>query len=126
MTRNIAYEAVERVEAPDPQTIVVHWKKPFIDADRMFSRQYAFPLPKHLLEDPYNEDKPNVLQHPYWTTDYVGAGPFKLREFARGSHLILEANDRYLLGKPKIDEIEIRFIPDSNTLVANIWPAPWR
>jgi peptide/nickel transport system substrate-binding protein len=34
--------------------------------------------------------------------------------------LILTANETYVLGRPKIDELEVRFIPDSNTLIANI------
>ena len=39
---------------------------------------------------------------------------------AVGSHLSLEAHEGYVLGRPKIDEMEIRFILDANTAVANI------
>jgi peptide/nickel transport system substrate-binding protein len=34
--------------------------------------------------------------------------------------MLIEANDRYVLGRPKIDEIEIKFVLDTNTLMANI------
>src|SRR5439155_3303188 len=47
-------------------------------------------------------------------------GPFKLHEVVEGSYLVLVANDRYVLGRPKLDEIEMRFIPDANTLVTNL------
>jgi peptide/nickel transport system substrate-binding protein len=50
----------------------------------------------------------------------VGTGPFKLTEWAPGSHLVLEANDRYVLGRPRVDVIEVRFIGDANVTVANV------
>lgn len=34
--------------------------------------------------------------------------------------MLLKANHAYILGRPRIDEIEVRFIPDSNTLAANV------
>jgi peptide/nickel transport system substrate-binding protein len=50
----------------------------------------------------------------------VGTGPYKLKEWADGTHAIFQANDRFVLGRPKIDEIEVKFIPDVNTLVSNL------
>jgi peptide/nickel transport system substrate-binding protein len=41
-------------------------------------------------------------------------------EFAQGSHVTLQAFDRYVLGRPKIDEIEIKFIIDPSVIVANV------
>src|SRR5207253_578378 len=64
--------------------------------------------------------KRDVLNHPYWTDEYVGTGPFRVREFARSSHIVLEAYDRYVLGRPKIDQIDVQLIPDPNTVMANI------
>jgi peptide/nickel transport system substrate-binding protein len=121
---HIAFSSVDTVEAIDVRTVTVRWKKPYIDADVMFGLSqpngYGTPIPKHLLETAYGEDKEHFIEHPYWSTDFVGLGPFKLKEWERGSHLVLEANDRYLLGRPKIDEIRVKFIPDPNTLAANI------
>ena len=48
-------------------------------------------MPRDLLEPAYLADKSTFVSLPYWTTDYVGAGPFKLREFVRDSHMVLEA-----------------------------------
>lgn len=115
--RTIAYASVESVGSPDLQTVTVTWRRPYIQADALFNSPL---LPRHLLEKAYTEDKTSFTQLPYWTEDYVGTGPFKLRQFVRGSHMVLEANDRYVLGRPKIDEIEIKFIPDPNTLMANV------
>jgi peptide/nickel transport system substrate-binding protein len=118
--RNVAHRSIEQVEAIDPQTILIRWRSTFIEADTMFIAGRGLPMPKHLLEEAYRTDKENLPNLAYWNESFVGTGPFKLREFARGSHLILEANDQYVLGRPKIDVIEVRFIPDPGTIAANI------
>ncbi len=117
---NAAYGSIEGIETPDPSTVVVRWSKPFVQADTMFTYSFGIPLPKHLLERSYNEDKANFTQVPYFTQDFVGTGPFKLRDWAKGSYLTLVANPAYVLGGPKIDEIEVRFLPDPNSVIANV------
>jgi peptide/nickel transport system substrate-binding protein len=110
----------EGVEAPDAQTVTVRWSKPYIQADTLFSDDAAVPLPKHLLERAYTDDKANLVNLPYWTTDYVGLGAFKVKEWERGSYILAQANDAFILGRPKIDEIEFRILPDANTIVAGL------
>jgi len=118
---NAAYAVVEGVTAPDPQTVVVTWKQPYVDADQMFSVAFGYPLPRHLLEGPYQQDPASLSQIPYWTQSYVGSGPYRLREYAAGSRIALEAFDRYVPGRPKIDEIDLVYIPDPNTALANLF-----
>jgi len=119
-----AYDSIDSWEAPDPQTITVKWKQPFINADALFSNNgqnsMAMPLPKHILEKPFSEDKAAFLQLPYWSVEFIGTGAFKVKEYVPDTHLIVTANDKYVLGRPKIDEIEANFIPDANTIIANI------
>ncbi|HEY3116230.1 MAG TPA: ABC transporter substrate-binding protein, partial [Chloroflexota bacterium] len=118
--RDRRFDLVENVEAPDPRTITVTWKKPFIEADQLFgSDQYA-PLPQHLLEQPFTSQRANFLEIPYFTREFVGTGAFKLGEFDPASHVTLDANDRFVLGRPKIDQIVVKFIPSPETLVANV------
>jgi peptide/nickel transport system substrate-binding protein len=108
------------VEAADSRSITVHWTGPLITADALFAKGFASPLPKHLLERPYQEDRAGYRDWPYWTAQFVGTGAFKLKDFIPGDRLILQANDHYVLGRPKIDEIEVKFIRDSNTRIANV------
>jgi peptide/nickel transport system substrate-binding protein len=118
-----AFNWVESARGLDPQTLLVTWKQPFINADGLFSDSTStsiMPMPKHLLEASYAEDKAAFTALPYWGEQFVGTGPFKVKEMVPDSHLILAANDRYFLGRPKIDEIEVRFIGDFNVLVANV------
>jgi peptide/nickel transport system substrate-binding protein len=118
--RNPAYDHVENIEAVDASTVRVTWVRPFIEADSMFSRTFAWPVPKHILEQPYLESKSTLAEHPYWNREYVGAGPFKLREWIKGSHLLLDANDGYVLGRPKIDVLEVRFFLEPTPVMANV------
>ncbi|MBM2809672.1 MAG: hypothetical protein HW416_431 [Chloroflexi bacterium] len=121
--RSLLNRSVEEVVAPDPRTLVVRWKAPNVLADNMWSwisSRSFLPLPRHLLEREYRDNKANFDQLSYWSADFIGAGPFRLREWVASSHAIYQANDAYVLGRPKIDEIEVRFISDVGTLTANI------
>lgn len=118
--RNTAYGLIDSVEAVDRQTILTRWKQPFIRAATMWSEGLGTPLPKHILETPYAEDKANFVNHQYFQAEFVGTGPYKLKEWETGTRVLLQANDKYILGRPKIDEIEVRTIPDVNIIVANL------
>jgi peptide/nickel transport system substrate-binding protein len=115
--RDARYLAVESVEAPDPLTLVVRWRRPYIFADRVFDVSL---MPRHILEPVYRDAKGTFTQVSYWTQEYVGTGPFKIRDWAVGSHAVLEAFDGFFLGRPKLDEIVFRYILDNNTQIASI------
>lgn len=115
---------VGSLTAPDSRTLVVRWPRPFIEADALFGglpgRTSMKPLPKHLLEGPCAGDKSAFLAHPYWGDAFVGAGPYRLREWVRDSHLVLDVYNDYVLGRPKIDVIEVKLILDPSTLMGAI------
>jgi peptide/nickel transport system substrate-binding protein len=117
LSRDRAFEIATGFEAPDPHTLTVRWRQPFIYADLLFSGWIA---PKHLLESGYADDRESFTQLPHWSRDFIGTGPFRLKDWVQGSHAVLAANDAFPLGRPRIDEIEVRFIPDPGTLIANI------
>ncbi len=111
------YEPIEALEALDDHTFTVKWKRPHLEAVEVFT---VGPMPRHLLEPVYLANKGAFTEQRFWAEEFIGTGPFRLAEFSRGSHLVLRANDQYVLGRPKLDEITVRFIPDGNTLMANI------
>ena len=118
-----AFELVERIEAPDPRTVVVTWKQPFIEADTLFSfarMRVTVPFPRHILDRPYQESKATFETLPYWTNELISSGPFRLREWVPSNYARLEAFPDYAPGRPKIDQIDVKFITDANTLVANV------
>ncbi len=116
----VGYSWVEQVEAVDPRTVRVTWSQPYIAADTMFTAGFASPLPKHILGEVYAADISRFLASPYWGEEFVGTGPFRLRQWVPGSFYKLGANDDFVLGRPRLDEIEVRFIPDMDTLMTNL------
>ncbi len=118
--KHLAYDSIESAEAVGRDTLSVKWKQPFIDADLLLSQRVTTILPRHLLEKPYLEDKGSFEQLPFWNKEFVGTGAFKLREWNHGSGAVLEANPDYVLGRPKIDEVNVVFITDPAALAANL------
>jgi ABC-type transport system substrate-binding protein len=99
---------VAGVQTPDEQTLVVAWNEPYIHADALFTsmeNSRLLPLPRHLVEPAYLEDPSTIGQLAVWSREFVGLGPYRLRELVEGSHLVAQANPGYILGRPKIQEI---------------------
>jgi len=115
---SVAYPWIDEVTAPDARTLVIAWRQPYIDADALFDLNPVGPLPRHRLETAYRDEKATFLELSYWTEDYIGTGPFRIREWMPGVGVRLEANAAYVLGRPKIDEIEIKYIADTNAMMA--------
>jgi peptide/nickel transport system substrate-binding protein len=108
------------MEVVDATTVVVRWAGTYPYADRIELRELLV-LPAHILQSVYQEDRQQFLAHPYFNAaDYVGLGPFRMVAWEGGSHLELAAYDQFFLGRPRLDRIRVLFIPDSNTLIANL------
>lgn len=118
MARTPPVTEIERVEAPDPTTAVITYQSVFFQP-LLLGVSYLWLLPKHLLAEAFRGDKRAFVNLPYWTTEYVHLGPFRLVDFGLGESLVFERVDDYFLGQPKIDRLMIRVITDENTLLAN-------
>ncbi len=100
------YELVERMEKIDDYTVKVVYKRPFSGALSSWTMGI---IPKHLLE---GED----LNTTKYNRRPVGTGPYILKRWITGRELVLEANPNYFRGRPGIDRIIYRIIPDSATM----------
>ncbi|MGE4554244.1 MAG: peptide-binding protein, partial [Desulfovibrionaceae bacterium] len=65
-------------------------------------------LPRHVMEGRSPTDNPQ-LRTP------ISSGPYLLKQWVPGSHIVLAANPDYFEGRPYIDEIVYRIIPDQAT-----------
>jgi len=111
------YDVVASVDTPGPYTAVFHFREPFSPAlETIFSESdepYRI-LPKHLLGR-----YPNLNQIPFNAAP-IGTGPFRFVKWLRGDRIELIANPDYFLGRPKLQRIVWRIIPDSNTQVTQM------
>lgn len=71
-------------------------------------------IPKHILGDVVDE----YLDHPFRTESPIGTGPFKFKEWVKGSHIVYEAFDDYWGEGPYLDEIVVKVIPEPGTVLA--------
>ena len=66
-------------------------------------------LPRHILEGQNIRSTP-FARKPMW------AGPYRLKSWEPGSRMVLTASPTYFAGKPHIDEVVYRIIPDNATM----------
>lgn len=109
---------IESVTALDDHTLQIVMSEPFVAwASGFFSLLPI--LPKHILEPVYEAE--GTLDNAEWNRNpTVGNGPFILKEWKAASHLILEANPNYWRGRPRLDRIFIRIVPDTEAQMAAI------
>jgi peptide/nickel transport system substrate-binding protein len=75
------------------------------------ANQWSGILPKHIWEkEDFAKSNYNVIP--------VGSGPWKVKEWVRGDHMTFEANAEYFGGKPYLDRIVMKVIPDATVAFA--------
>lgn len=117
--RSTPFAQMEEVAAPDERTVVIRWKQPYPDAARMNDSFQS--LPRHILERPLRElDSGAFVDHPFWTVQYVGLGPYRLESWEPGAFTDAVAFDGFVLGRPKIDRLRLVYMGDPNTALANM------
>ncbi|HEY3118264.1 MAG TPA: ABC transporter substrate-binding protein [Chloroflexota bacterium] len=115
---------MESVAAPDSRSLVVRWRQLYADAAQLQlgGSRLGLPIfPRHILEAPFGAtERDTFLNHPYWTREFIGLGPYKLDRWDPG--VVIEGNafGGHILGAPKIPHIRFELIPDANTVVANV------
>lgn len=100
------YLAIKEFRKTGPLSFEVRYDKPF--ARSLITWMHGI-MPKHLLE---GQD----LMHTPFARKPVGAGPYRMKEWEAGTRLTLTANSGYFLGRPYIDEVVYRVIPDRSTM----------
>jgi peptide/nickel transport system substrate-binding protein len=99
---------MESAKATNNTTVVVKLEHPIASFLYNLAIFPAFIVDKEKLE----------AEGPAFWKDPVGTGPFKLKEFATGSHITFEKNPYFFeKGKPYLQSMRWNFVPNSNTRV---------
>ena len=109
---------MEEALARDPLTVVIRWRQPFRDAAELDT---SFPpFPRHLLEGALDASPEAISSRAFWTSEYVGLGPFRVDRWEPGAFIEAAAFDRHVSGRPRIDRVKIIFAPDANVALAGL------
>ena len=103
------FKPIKSVEVTGPYTLKVTTEKPFpLFLTRL---TYFWVVPKK-----YIEEKGDA----YFANNPVGTGPYKFVRWVKDQEIVLEANEDYWAGKPKIKQVVFRPIPESSSRVAEL------
>jgi len=102
------FAAIDAVEAPDPQTVVLRLSTP--NPALMAFLAWVGIVPKH-----YAEQHPDqVARNP------VGCGPYKFVSTIQQNETVLEAFDGYWGGRPAFRRLRLRVVPEATTRTVEI------
>jgi peptide/nickel transport system substrate-binding protein len=106
------FRAVTDIETPDATTAVFKLSEPAPYMMRALSGYESPMLPKHIFEGTDAKNNPKA-------DTPIGTGPFKFVEWQKGQYIRLDKNrDYWKPGKPYLDRIVARFVPDASTRTA--------
>jgi len=103
------YVAFKEVRIDDPYTVSIITHKPYAIA--LTQLQYLMVVP------------PGYIKQVGWDEfgrKPVGSGAFKFKEWERDVRVVLEANDAYWKGKPKVHTVAFRAIPEDASRIAAV------
>ena len=98
------FEDVAEITVEDPYTIRFR-----LDAPNVAFLEYMTMavLPKHCLEGE------NMQESAFFRAP-IGTGPYKLTSWEAGQAIVLDKNENYYLGAPKIDRVIFKIVPEDS------------
>jgi len=112
----VGYEKIASIETPDDLTAVVTFKELYPPWQTVFTQgpnNQGSILPKHILEGQTALESNDFIR---WPT--VSSGPFVITEWIPGDHMDLLPNPNFYAGLPKLDRVQIKFVPDPEVALA--------
>lgn len=109
-TRASMSSALASIETPNATTVIFTFNEPYGPLLLQLDVTEAPIVAKHVYEGTDPLEAPANLEP-------VGTGPFKFVSYAPESEIRFEANDDYFRGRPSLDEVVQRVIPDAGSAV---------
>ncbi|GIP41185.1 peptide-binding protein [Paenibacillus sp. J31TS4] len=111
--RKSTFSRMEKIEKVDASTVKITFKEPHAGYIDMMIYNI---LPQHILKDVAikDMDKSEFFKKP------IGSGPYKLTEWKASQYLTFTRNDNYYGGKPAIEKVTAKIVPDANAMMAQL------
>ncbi|MEM0099994.1 MAG: ABC transporter substrate-binding protein [Desulfurococcaceae archaeon] len=107
---NLKMSSLQEVVCVDDYTVRFIYNESFPAFISFLAWYGTWILPEHIYNKTEYSDwmDPSIpaLQRP------IGTGPFKFVEYVKGSHIVLEANENYFKGRPCVDRVVYKIVPD--------------
>jgi len=110
------YDQITSVDTPDPLTAVLHFKSLYPGWQTLFTsgpNNQGSIQPMHILQG-----KTGLEKDPYVRWPTVASGPWLITDWVAGDHMTMLPNPNWFQGHPKLDQIQIKFVPDPETALA--------
>ena len=105
------FTTIDRIEAPDPMTLVIHTKKP----DPLLPARLAF-YGGQIVPDKYLK----ATGAEAFNRKPVGTGPVRFVSWTKDDRLIMEANPDYWGGRIDVDRVVFRAVPETAPRIAGL------
>ena len=105
---------VARAERIDERRVRFHFTG--VHAEPLADFMYWTPMPKHLLE---NVPPAEMINAPF-NRQPVGNGPFRVVSWDANEQIVMEANEDFWAGRPYLDRVVFRVIPEPATAVTEL------
>jgi len=106
---------ITRADAPNPTTLVVHYKQ--APGNVLGQFQQFFILPKHVWSK-HTGNKGADLKTFANSPPVVGSGPFTLAKYKKDQIALFKRNDSYWGTKPKIDAFGLRMFSNDDAMIS--------
>ncbi|NOH00873.1 MAG: peptide ABC transporter substrate-binding protein [Chloroflexi bacterium] len=110
------YDKIASIETPDDLTVVITFSELYPGWQTLFTQgpnNQGSILPKHLLEG-----QTGLESNPFIHQPTIASGPFVITEWIPGDHMTLLPNVNFYKGRPKLDQVLIKFVPTPEAALA--------
>ncbi len=104
-----SFRYLERVEVLGPHEIAFHFDRAY--ADQLAHLQKVI-MPKHRLEGIPSAE----MESAEFNRNPVGNGPYRFLRWKRDQSIVFEANPDFAAGRPRLNRIIFRIIPDQTAI----------
>ncbi len=108
------YELIDSMRTLGRHEVLVHLRRAYAPFVSMFlspAGAYGYcVLPAHLLP------RDGKIAHASYNTMPVGTGPYRVVSYESDSQIRMVSNPHYWRGAPKLRELDVRIVPNDNTL----------